>query len=115
METILVNDRVGEHLWSEWDGELYESDKDEPLVYYTFEHVDIDNDIVKRALASSLQRDGIADSLSDAFKMIEKSTTHYGWGGHSDEEIYLTVCDETGETHYGDKVDILREITFVEF
>jgi len=110
-----MNDRIGEQLWSEWDGELYESEQEDPTVYYTFEHVDVENDVVKRALASSLQRDGIADSLSDAYKMIEKSTVHYGWAGHNDEEIYLTVCDESGETYYGDKIDNIKEITFVEF
>lgn len=110
-----MNDRVGEGLWSEWDGELYENASSKENVFYTFEHIDVDNEIVKRALASAIQRDGLADSLGDAFKLIENSYVVYGWAGTEDEEVYLTYCDSTGETKYGDFVDKIKEVTFVEF
>jgi hypothetical protein len=110
-----MNDRLGEDLWYEWDGELYENSSDKNNLYYTFEHIDVDNDVVKRALASSIQRDGLADSLGDAFKMIENSCVVYGWAGTEAEEIYLNYCDSEGETKYGDILENIKEVTFVEF
>lgn len=108
-----MNDRVGEHLWHEWDGELLESESNN--VYYTHGHIDTDIEIVKRALASALQRDGIADSLGNAFKMIEYSATTHGWAGSNYGDMSLTACDYSGETHYGDTLDSFEEITFIEF
>lgn len=111
----MKNDRIGEHLWSEWDGELYESQKDSSFIYYTEEHVDVDNDIVKRALASALQRDGVVDSLGQGFREIESGEIIYGWAGYLDDERTMIVCDEFGETYYGDILDNIIEITFIEF
>ncbi len=110
-----MNDRAGEHLWAEWDGELYEFSRDDNLVYYTHEHIDYEIDVVKRALASSLQRDGIADSLLEAFRMIENSSTVYGWAGSNEGDLFLSVCDEFGETFYGDILDKVFSVTFIEF
>lgn len=109
------NDRIGEQLWSEWDGELYESKNSDSLVYYTEEHVDLENDVVKRGLASSLQRDGVVDSLGQGFKEIESCEVVYGWAGYLEDEMTMLVCDEFGETYYGDILDNIIEITFVEF
>ena len=67
------HDRPGEWLWEEWDGYGYDGD----IVYITNEPVDMTNEIVRRALASTLQRDGVADSLSDGFKMIDTSRHEY--------------------------------------
>lgn len=109
----MKNDRIGEHLWDEWDGDLYEPISSErSAVYYTIGHVDLDNPIVKRALASAIQRDGIALSLSDAFSMVERSTTSYGWVGL--DEFCYTYCSEEGETYYGDVLQSVEPSTFVE-
>lgn len=110
-----MNDRIGEQLWSEWDGELYEFSRDDNLVYYTNEHIDYEIDVVKRALASALQRDGIADSLLEAFRMIENSSINYGWAGSNEGDLFLTACDEFGETFYGDILDKVSPVTFIEF
>lgn len=110
----MKNDRLGEHLWSEWDGELYEHQDPNKIVYYTEEHVDLDNEIVKRALASSLQRDGVVDTLVQGFRAIENSQLVYGWAGVIQGELCLTSCDESGETFYGDLVEEILEITFIE-
>ena len=55
--------RIGEHLWSEWDGEGYQNLLECGVVYYTLEHIDLENELVRRGLASALQRDGVAYSL----------------------------------------------------
>jgi hypothetical protein len=102
--------RIGEHLWEEWDGLGFKIP-----TYFTFEHVDMDNEIVRRALASSLQRDGICHSLADGFKSIETSETTHGWVGNLEgEEEEMAICDEDGETPYGDFVDNIKEVTWIE-
>lgn len=108
-----MNDRLGDYLWSEWDGELLNV-VDDRLVYYTHEHVDLSLEIVKRALASALQRDGVVDSLLDAFKLLEKSEISHGWVGVAEGDLHLTACEESGETHYGDVLGDVLEATFVE-
>lgn len=110
----MKNDRPGEHLWHEWDGELYDHQDHNKIVYYTEQHIDLENDIVKRALASSLQRDGVVDTLVQGFRAIEHAELVYGWAGILQDELVLTSCDEFGETFYGDLVENLVEITFIE-
>lgn len=107
--------RHGEHLWQSWEGEGYFSDNHSDLVYFTIGDVDVEHELVRRALASTLQRDGVVDSLSDGFKLLENSTTQDGFGGLLDGETEYTVCDEDGETEYGDSVLEVVNITWVEF
>lgn len=107
--------RHGEHLWQSWEGEGYFSDTHSELIYFTEGAVDIDNEIVRRALASVLQRDGISDSLSDGFKLIEASTTQGGFAGFLPDETEYTVCDDEGVTEYGDTVVEALPMTWVEF
>lgn len=111
----MKNNRIGEHLWHEWDGELYDSGVEDSIVYYTHGFVDTQLDVVKRALASALQRDGIADSLANGFSMVDRAKIVYGWAGIEDNAHALTVCDEDGETCYGDLLKEPSEITFIEF
>jgi ABC-type transport system substrate-binding protein len=106
--------RIGEALWSQWHGEGYESETDAEVIYFTHDHVDIDNEIVRRALASTLQRDGIADSLGDGFKMIESGYVAIGWAGIIKDENEYWACDENGETEYGDSVANSFQITWLE-
>lgn len=107
--------RVGDYLWDQWQGEGYEAKLDYDLVYATEEHVDLDNELVKRGLASALQRDGIADSLWDGFKLVESSESEWGWAGIVEGEIYYNACSEDGETAQGDLVEKTIPITWVEF
>lgn len=105
----MKNDRPGEWLWEEWDGDGYDGE----IVYVTYEVVDMSNDVVRRALASSLQRDGVADSLSNGFSMIESASYEYANIGIIPGEIGHTVCDSLGETNFGDIVDSMTTVTFV--
>lgn len=107
--------RVGESLWSHWDGEGYiQSKLYTDLIYCTEGHVDIENEVVRRALASSLQRDGIADSLSDGFNLISDGHVETGWAGIIEGETNYTFCDPSGETEYGDFVEEALEFTWIE-
>lgn len=110
----MKNDRVGEWLWEEWDGLGYEPNSTDSVVYVTYENVDLHEDIVKRALASCLQRDGVADSLSNAFLMIESGTVSHGYTGFIEGDKFPYVVDEFGETEDGDDTDYISEATWVE-
>jgi hypothetical protein len=110
------NDRVGDWLWEEWDGEGYESENPySSAIYCTYDWVDIDNDLVKRALASCLQRDGVVDSLGDGFKIAENALIIKSYAGFIDKEKTLTVCNEYGETDLGDSVQLVSLLTLIDF
>jgi hypothetical protein len=110
----LKTDRPGEWLWEEWLGEGYQSDNKDVIVYVTYEHVDMTNEVVRRALASCLQRDGVSDSLSDGFRMLEVGQHMTGYIGYTDGEKHPSVTDEFGETLDGDIADYLSEATWIE-
>jgi hypothetical protein len=110
------NDRVGDWLWEEWVGEGYEpSTRDEATVYCTTEWVDLNNDLIKRALASCLQRDGVVDSLSEGFKVAESAIIVKSYAGFLEEEKTMTICNESGETDLGDFVSSKLLVTLIEF
>jgi hypothetical protein len=106
--------RHGEHLWYCWEGEGYFAETGSDLIYFTVGHVDFDTEVVTRALASTLQRDGIVDSLADGFRMLENSSALQGHVGILEGESVYYVCDEDGETEYGDKVQETLDATWVE-
>jgi hypothetical protein len=110
----MKDSRAGETLWSEWSGNDPDFMLTSALVFYTQEHVDLDHEVVRRALASALQRDGSADSLGDAFKLLDPAIVHYGFAGIQDGDLDYTSCDANGMTFYDDKLDNVIPITWVE-
>lgn len=106
--------RPGESLWIPWSGYGYEQENEHTLVYVTYAHVDLENEIVRRALASSLQRDGICDSLSDGFEAVASGAYRHGWVGLIDEDVEFTACEDNGETKLGDNVDSINPATWFE-
>ena len=82
--------------------------------YYTFDHIDLENDLVRRALASALQKDGVAISLGDGFSLIEKALPNHGWAGLLKDEQEYVVCNQEGETEYGEFVDSIIPTTWIE-
>lgn len=111
----MKNDRVGEWLWEQWEGEGDELSSSDSIVYVTYDKVDIDEEIVRRALASCMQRDGVADSLSDAFSMVEKSRVLHGYVGFIEDEKFPFVTDEFGETLDGTQTDYVSLATWVDY
>jgi hypothetical protein len=99
--------RVGEALWVPWDR------PDGGVSYLTVGHVDYENEIVRRALASSMQRDGVVDSLSDGFALVSEGEVVLGWVGFVDGDREYSTCDETGETDSGESVDAPVRATIV--
>jgi len=110
----MKDSRIGESLWFSWEGDGYHPSSDEAMVYYTEGHVDLDNDIVKKALASSLQRDGLVHSLNLGFSAVEAADFSYLYIGILDSEMFPSICKESGETEYGDLLDSVVEATLVE-
>ncbi len=113
----MKDSRIGESLWEEWlgSGYLNFSEDSETFIFYTKDHVSMENDLVRRALASAIQRDGITDSLSESFKKLEGSRSTFGWAGNSDFDLELMSCDELGYTDLGDSLTEVSPITWVEF
>jgi hypothetical protein len=110
----MKDSRIGESLWLEWFGYYYESRDEDSVVFYTNDHVDLDNDVVKRALASAVQREGIAVSLGEGYKMVESAKIHTGYSGEFEDELLPAECDNSGETYYGDTLINVTPTTWVE-
>lgn len=107
--------RKGENLWGEWTGFGYQHGIANSVVFYTEGHVSLDEPVVSRALASAVQRDGIVDSIGQAYNMIENwSFSFQTYAGIVDGEVDVTVCDNQGETYYGDIAECVVPVTFVE-
>jgi hypothetical protein len=113
----MKDSRIGESLWYTWEGDTSSFDNNSLAIYYTEEHVDLDNEIVRRALASSLQRDGIALSLAQGFQMINHSRISTGYiGVHFDDidEINPEISDGNGFSSDEVELNLVRPATFVE-
>ena len=113
----MKDSRPGESLWDEWLGSGYLNflEGSDTFVFYTKDHVSIENDLVRRALASAIQRDGITDSLSESFKILEGSKITSGWAGNNEFDLELMSCDELGYTELGDSLTEISPMTWVEF
>lgn len=112
----MKDSRIGEALWFEWDGLDYEfSLKAAEMAFYTHDHVDLETEVVKRALASTLQRDGLVSSLGQAFSVLDQtSALVHGYLGFVDEDIIPVVCDKDGFTSTGEEVLQSIPATWVE-
>jgi hypothetical protein len=104
--------RKGESLWFIWDGSPKEDVSPDSLIFYTEEHINIEEEVVKRALASSLQREGLVPSLGAGFSIIDSSTNGHGYMNVGVD--FLVFCDEDGLTTNGDVVSEIVPITWVE-
>lgn len=112
----MKDSRAGETLWSLWEGDDHHSQNSSGLIFFTEEHVDIENEIVRRALASAIQRDGSVDSLGQAFAALEavRCRNQKAYAGYVDGDTDLTFCDVDGMTITGDEVEEVISVTLVE-
>jgi hypothetical protein len=110
----MKDSRIGEALWSEWTGEGYSALGLPKLIFFTEDHVDVHNELVRRALASALQRDGSADSLGDSFRLLDTSEHKLGYVGIIDGDLEYTECDIDGFTFLGDEVEKVLPVTWLE-
>jgi hypothetical protein len=110
----MADTRPGQSLWVQWTGEGYEPKSPSGHIFYTAEHVDVENEIVRRALASAIQREGLVFSLGNGYGSIDTATVVQGYCGYLPGDRDLTVCNEDRETPYGDLVDSLIFTTWVE-
>jgi len=110
----MKDSRIGECLWSIWEGESYRPELPYAIVYYTEDHVDLEEEVVRKALASSIQRDGIVYSLAQAYGAIDAGFVSQGWVGTSIGAMYEEVCAEDGLDSSGSVLDKVVPVTFVE-
>jgi hypothetical protein len=82
--------------------------------FFTEGHIDTSNEIVQRALASAIQRDGSVDSLAQAFRLIETCKGLFTYAGYVEGDTEYTACDENGMTSHEDRVDEIIPITVVD-
>lgn len=104
--------RLGDNLWDEWPGDAFDVD-DDCILYCTAGHVSLSEELVRRALASTLQRDGVADSLAEGFRIIEECRADQLWSGFLTDEVIPVLCNEKGVTALGDIVENAQPTTFV--
>lgn len=102
----MKDSRIGESLWYLWDGVGYDEQLINSIVYYTEEHVDVDHEVVRKALASAIQREGIVYSLSQGFQAIDAGVVSYRWVKQLKEDLYLET--------YNEEVPDSVPVTFVE-
>jgi hypothetical protein len=107
-------DRRGETLWYEWEGFGLPQTIFESLVYCTIGHVSLGENVVFTALSSAIQRDGVMDSVSRAGNAIQPYTVIHGYAGELDDGLELHVCTPEGQTYYGEIVDEIVPMTWVE-
>lgn len=110
----MKDSRIGESLWLLWEGSGYTPGIQGSIVYYTFDHVDVEQDVVRRALASSIQRDGITYSLSNSFTAISSGIVSQGYAGSLLDGKYEEICDSDGFTLDGVSLENVAPVTFVE-
>lgn len=110
----MKDSRAGESLWSEWSGEGYLTEDSSALIFFTEGHVDVEHEVVRKALASAIQRDGSTDSLYEAFNLIDSGNFEHGYAGVHAEDKDFTKCDATGMTYYEDQLENVVPITWVE-
>jgi hypothetical protein len=110
----MKDNRAGECLWYEWSGDGFSESRPSSIIYYTHDHIDLQIDLIARALASALQRDGVVQSLGEGYKSVERGHVAYGYAGEIEGEIYPTACDEFGNTENGDVVNQPLPVTWVE-
>lgn len=107
--------RIGDGVWSEWDGSNYPVQTEgNPYVYYTRGWVDLQNHSTLRALAVTLQREGIVDGIATVYRLLEDSTAEQGWAVHYGGEYELMYCEDDPEEYADDEYDVPVEITWVE-
>ena len=108
----MVDYRRGDELWEEWNGDELPQEFPESVVYYTNGHVDAYlDDFVLGGLASRIQRDGIVDTLGQAYRIVlDSSVTAQGYRSASEmDPVFLHFRDE--DPQYDDEV---IETTWVE-
>jgi len=106
--------RIGESLWFIWDGDSTEPFHEDSIVFYTEEHVDIEEDVVRKALASSIQREGISDSLSGGFMLIASGASGHSYYGYSLDYETQAICNSNGYSESGLFFSQVAPITWVE-
>ena len=111
----MKDSRIGESLWLEWTGDGLDYGHGDVPSFYTEGHIDIDNDIVRRALASALQREGVVDSLGDGYRALDKCSAMHGHAAYVDGDIDLSIIGPDEVTQYEDLTDDILEITLVTF
>ena len=105
--------RIGESLWFIWDGNDQDPFHRDSIVFYTEEHIDIEEDVVRKAFASSIQREGISDSLSGGFTLIASGISGHTYAGYCLESERQLICNADGYSESGSPLSGVVPVTWV--
>lgn len=106
--------RLGDNLWQEWTGDGYEPSDPDAVVYYIMDFIEPSNEYAERALVSRIQRDGVVDSVRDGFNLLESMEHSHGYVTTPTGERDMVVCELDGSTAFGESVEAVLPITWVE-
>lgn len=107
--------RIGESLWFIWDGDEYEPQNAENYLYYTEDHIELEEEVVINALASSLQRDGVTYSMGQGVNLLNSAIVVKTFVGFIDGDYQPTICTEDGVSVFsGIDLESVIPITLVE-
>jgi hypothetical protein len=84
--------------WLMWEGDDFPRQlHSDSVVFFINEHIYLDSDdVAKRSLAVQLQREGLVDSLGEAFKLVASSLeTRGGYFYEDNDEIFPVFCDDS--------------------
>jgi hypothetical protein len=101
-------------LWTEWEGEGFDSLLYDSAIFYKHEQCNVLTDKDVEVLARVIQQTGYVDSLYEGRLMVQNAELVTGFCGYIDSDTILTACDSTGMTYYGDSVDSIIPVTWVE-
>lgn len=107
----MASNRFSADTWLEWDGYDFPATSDDSVVFFIPGTVDIEKWPVRKALAVSIHRSGIVDSLGDAYEAVENARVVYGEMTVVGEDIVLTFFNP--DVMYEDRV-IPARATWVE-
>lgn len=94
-----------EPVWLIWEGDSFPRKfGSDSLIFYLSEHIYLDSDdIARKSLAKQLQREGVVDSLSESYKLIDISwASRAGFYYEDGDDRFPIYCDESDENYEWD-------------
>ena len=96
--------------WFMWDGDGFPRQiHSDSVIFYINEHIYLDSDdVARKSLARQIQREGLVETLSEAFALIDSGVeTRAGYYYEDGDELFQTYAD------YED-VELEYDATFIE-
>jgi hypothetical protein len=108
--------RYSQELWDEWYGNEIPSELVDPVLYFAYEWLDLEDERIRASLCYLLKRHGIVETIGEALLALEHSVVNHGF-------IYYNVGEPSPSFTLPDKLNWAgpteaegeRPATLVEF